>query len=183
MKGATGQSSALQMAARLWWVPLVVVGALADRGSRARWLFTPEIVLLAASASTTGKLLSRRPRPGTCMRIVPRGQLSAAGFPSTHTTCAFAIAGWHRGSRRRRWLHLVAIGIGYLRVRRRAHYYGDVVAGAILGYGVAWQVEGVWSRFVTQRAAPPGRRADTHRAVRAPEPQRRGVKGSALEVR
>jgi membrane-associated phospholipid phosphatase len=157
MSGTARQGSALRMAARMWWAPVVAIGVLLDRGSRARWLLTPGIVVLAASASTAGKLVARRPRPGASVRVVPFGQLGAAGFPSTHTACAFAIAGLHRGSRRRRWLHLVAIAIGFLRVRRRAHCCGDVVAGAILGYGIAWRAEGVWRRAIA-RAARPERR-------------------------
>jgi membrane-associated phospholipid phosphatase len=171
----------LRMSARLWWVPVVVVGLLIDRGSRVRWFLTPGIAVLAASASTAGKLVIRRPRPDASVRIAPLGRLGAAGFPSTHTACAFAIASWHRRSRQRQWLHLIAIGIGYLRVHRRAHYYGDVVAGAILGYGTAWQVEGAWSRLVTPRAARTTRRAEKHRAVRTLEP--RSVDASASRHR
>lgn len=165
----------LRMSARLWWVPVVVVGLLIDRGLRVRWLLTPGIAVLAASASTAGKLVIRRPRPDASARIAPVGRLGPAGFPSTHTACAFAIAGWQRRSRLRRWLHLVAIGIGYLRVHRRAHYSRDVVAGAILGYGIVWQVEGVWSRLVTPRTARFGRRADRYRAVRALAPRSVGA--------
>lgn len=181
MEGAAGQGFALRMVARVWWAPVVVVGALIDRGSRARWLLTPGVVVLAALASSAGKLLIRRSRPGASMRLAPFGRLGLAGFPSTHTACAFAIAGWHRDSGHRRWLHLLAAGVGYARVRRRAHYYSDVVAGAILGYGVAWQTEGVWWRLVTLRAARSSRRRPgRHRAIRVHE--RRGWLGSPLEV-
>jgi membrane-associated phospholipid phosphatase len=165
------QSWMLRMSTRLWWVPVVLIGLLIDRGSRVRWLLTPGIAVLAASLSTAGKLMIRRPRPDASMRVAPPGRLGAAGFPSTHATCAFAIAGWQRRSRHRRWLHLVAICIGYLRVHRRAHYSRDVVAGAILGYGIAWQVEGVWSRLVTLRPARPGRRADSPHGASALAPR------------
>lgn len=141
----TGGRRALRMAARLWWWPVVAVGALVDRGSRARWLMTPGIVIVAAFASTVGKLLVRRPRPGASVRVAPVGRLGAAGFPSTHATCAFAIAGWQRRSRGRWWLHLVAAAIGYSRVRSGAHHYVDVVAGAALGYGISLQCDAVWS--------------------------------------
>jgi membrane-associated phospholipid phosphatase len=125
------------MVGRLWWLPVVLVGTVVDRGSRLRWLFTPAIVLLTACASTAAKLVIRRPRPDSAVRIAPLGRPGAAAFPSTHTACAFAIAGWLRGSGRHRWLDAAAIAIGYLRVRRRAHHVGDVVAGAALGYGIA----------------------------------------------
>lgn len=151
------------MAIRLWWAPVVVVGLLVDRGSRTRWLLTPGVVALAASASTVCKFVIRRPRPRASARFAPPGRLCAAGFPSTHTACAFAIAGWQRGSRQRRWLHLIAIGIGYSRVRRRAHYFSDVVAGAILGYGIAWRIDSVW----------PSRPGAVHDNVRARETRNR----------
>lgn len=161
----------LRMAARVWWLPVVAIGLAIDRGSRARWLLTPGVVVLAASASTIGKLVIRRPRPNASMRVVPFGQLGPAGFPSTHTACAFAIAGWQRGSRQGRWLHLVAISIGYLRVRRRAHHLGDVVAGAILGYIVARRIDALWSRLRTSRASHREGHAGKHRLTRAMEPR------------
>lgn len=148
----------LRLVTRLWWLPVVLLGLLIDRGFRVRWFLTPAIVVLTASVATIGKLVFRRPRPGTSMSIAPLGRLGAAGFPSTHTSCAFAIAGWQRHSPTRRWLHMLAIGIGYMRVRRRAHYRGDVVAGAILGYGIGWQVDGVWSRLASARAVSSPRR-------------------------
>lgn len=146
------------MSARLWWAPVVLVGLLSEHELRLRWLATPGIAVLAASVSTAGKLVIRRPRPGAPMRVVPPGRLGAAGFPSTHATCAFAIAGWQRRSRHRRWLHLVALGIGCQRVHRRAHHPRDVMAGAILGYGVAWRVEGAWPR--PRKATRPGGRGE-----------------------
>lgn len=138
------------MAARMWWLPIVPLGFLIDRGLRPRWLLTPGIVILTALTSSAGKFVIRRPRPGSAYRVLPWGHLGAAGFPSTHSACAFAIAGWLRASRHGRWLHAVAVLIGYSRVRCRAHHFTDVVAGAILGYGIALQVERAWSRFVTR---------------------------------
>lgn len=178
MKGTTRQSPALRTAARAWWAPVVVAGVLVDRGSRARWVFTPGIVVLAALASTVAKLVVRRPRPGIPMRVAPLGRLGAAGFPSTHTACAFAIAGWHRSSRQHRLLHGVAIGIGYLRVRCRAHRWGDVVVGAMLGYGLAWRIDSGLARFLSPR---PERHAGKHRAVNALELQ--SVRGPVLRHR
>ena len=140
------------MAARMWWVPVVPIGFFTDRGFRPRWLLMPGVVILTAITSSIGKLAIRRPRPGSAYRVSPWGHLSAAGFPSTHSACAFAIASWLRASRHGRWLHAVAVLIGYLRVRCRAHHSTDVVAGAILGYGIAWQVERAWHN--TAKGAP-----------------------------
>lgn len=138
----------LGVVSRLWWLPLTATGLLADRGSRRRWFFVPGIVLLTATASTAGKLVIRRPRPGAHSRIAPIGRLSAASFPSTHSACAFAIAGWMRCSRQRVWLHLLAASLGYSRVSGRVHYPSDVVAGGILGYAIGRCVDWIWSVFV-----------------------------------
>lgn len=127
--------------ARMWWLPLVPLGFLTDRGSRSRWLLLPGVVILTALTSSIGKLVVRRPRPGSSSRVVPWGQLSSAGFPSTHSACAFAIAGWLRTSRHGPWLHAAAVLIGYSRVRCRAHHATDVAAGAILGYALARQID------------------------------------------
>lgn len=152
------------MTGRMWWVPLVPLGFLTDRNSRWRWLLMPGIVILTALTSSIAKLVIRRPRPGSAHHFAPWGRLSAAGFPSTHSACAFAIAGWLRASRHGRRLHATALLIAYSRVRRRAHHFTDVVAGAILGYGIAWQLERAWSRLMN----PP-----TARVVRSTGKQRR----------
>jgi membrane-associated phospholipid phosphatase len=143
------RTAIVRTASRLWWLPLAPLGFIADRGSRARWLLMPAVVILTALTSSLGKLAIRRPRPGSSDRVVPRGRLGAAGFPSTHSACAFAVAGWLRASRHGRRLHAVAILIGYSRVRCRAHHSTDVVAGAVLGYGISWQVGRIWSRLRT----------------------------------
>lgn len=130
----------------MWWLPLVPIGFVTDRSSRWRWLLMPGVVILTALTSSLGKLVIRRPRPGSASRVVPWGRLGAAGFPSTHSACAFAIASWLRASRHGRWLHAVAVVIGYSRVRCRAHHSTDVMAGAILGYGLASWLDKVWMR-------------------------------------
>lgn len=161
-------------AARLWWLPLAPLGFFTDRGSRTRWLLMPAVVILTALTSSFGKLAIRRPRPGSSYRVLPWGRLGAAGFPSTHSACAFAVAGWLRASRHGRWLHVVATLIGCSRVRCRAHHATDVVAGAMLGYGIAVQVERAWSRLVNLRAvrvAASGVRTSESRAVATPTPR------------
>lgn len=149
----------------MWWLPLVPVGFLTDRSSRWRWLLMPGVVILTALTSSLGKLVIRRPRPGSASRVVPWGRLGAAGFPSTHSACAFAIASWLRASRHGRWLHAVAVFIGCSRVRCRAHRPTDVVAGAILGYGLASRLDKVWVRY---RTGGPPRAADPHLAAPSP---------------
>jgi membrane-associated phospholipid phosphatase len=146
------QAAVARAAGRMWWAPLVPIGLLTDRGFRIRWLGMPIVVILTALASSAGKLAIRRPRPGSAYRLAPWGRLGAAGFPSTHSACAFAIATWLRGSRHSRGLHGAALLVGCARVRCRAHHPGDVVAGAIVGYGVARQLDRAWSRFRAARS-------------------------------
>jgi hypothetical protein len=141
-----------RVAARVWWLPLVPIGVLADRGSRRRWLLTPGVVIVTALVASLGKLAIRRPRPSSSYRVAPWGHLGAAGFPSTHSACAFAVAGWLRASRQRRWLHSIAVVVSLSRVRCRAHHFTDVAAGAVLGYLVAWQAERVVGAQRSRRA-------------------------------
>jgi hypothetical protein len=51
-------------------------------------------------------------------------------------------------SRQRNCLHLLAATVGYARVRRRAHYPSDVLAGGILGYAIGWCADWTWE-FLT----------------------------------
>jgi membrane-associated phospholipid phosphatase len=142
------ERSGMDATSPLWWLPLAAAGVLTDRGSRARWLCAPGPLALAASVSTTGKLATRRPRPVREHGCVsqPIGRLGvASSFPSTHAACAFAIAGWMRRSRHRGWLHLLAATVGYMRVRRRAHHPGDVLAGGALGYAIGGGADWSWS--------------------------------------
>ncbi|MDX6622478.1 MAG: hypothetical protein QOE75_410 [Solirubrobacterales bacterium] len=142
---------AVRTAGRLWWLPLVPLGALTERGTRWRWILLPGVVIATALASSAAKLAIRRPRPGCGLGRARRGRLGAAGFPSTHAACAFAIAGWLRASRHRQRLRAIAVLIAYSRVRRRAHHPTDVVAGAVLGLAIARQIE---RTRAAQRPAP-----------------------------
>lgn len=151
MEGRSRSGVVVRMAGRMWWLPLVPLGILTERGFRGRWLLVPGVVTVSAVASSVLKLAVRRPRPGIPERRAPRGHLDAAGFPSTHSACAFAIAAWLRRSRHGRRLHLVAVMIGCSRVRCRAHRPTDVVAGAMLGYCIVWRAERFRVRARTER--------------------------------
>jgi hypothetical protein len=136
---------------RFWWLPVVAAGLLKDRGSRGRWLCVPVLVAVAAAISTVGKVTTRRPRPRRRPSNAPPpiGRLGvASSFPSTHAACAFAIAAWMRPARPSGWLHLMAMMIGYTRVRGRAHYFGDVVAGSTLGYALGRSADRMLAIFV-----------------------------------
>jgi hypothetical protein len=154
------------VASRLWWIPLTVAGLLKDRGSRARWLCVPGLVGLTAIVSSTGKLTVRRPRPSAQRDVPPVGRLGlASSFPSTHAACAFAIASWMSRSRSRNWPLLLAAGVGYARVLKRAHYLSDVLAGSVVGYAVGWCADRAWA---TLKAAVKGSATGMMRSRRAP---------------
>ena len=94
---------------------------------------------------TTGKLITRRPRPSIRRGSPPIGRLGlASSFPSTHAACAFVIASWMSRSRQRSWLHLLAATVGYVRVHRRAHYLSDVLAGGVLDDAVGQIADRAW---------------------------------------
>ncbi len=70
--------------------------------------------------------------------------LSLYGFPSGHTVRA-TIIGWYLGLGRRMWVKTVValwvVTIGLSRVIVGAHWLGDVLAGFMLGIGVAALVD------------------------------------------
>jgi membrane-associated phospholipid phosphatase len=114
-----------------------------------RWLCVPGLVAVTASISAAGKLTIRRPRPRLDDGSPSIGWLGlASSFPSTHTACAFAMAGWMRRSPRCNWLHLLAAVVGYARVHRRAHHPGDVLAGGAMGYAIGWCADWIWTILV-----------------------------------
>jgi membrane-associated phospholipid phosphatase len=78
-------------------------------------------------------------------------------FPSGHATLAFAAATALDRETRSRWVPAVAYplaaAVAWSRVHDRKHWPSDVVAGAALGFGVAWKAEDA------MRADAPGSRA------------------------
>lgn len=69
-------------------------------------------------------------------------------FPSGHSTTVFAAAcALGLMFPRLRWpLLALAVAVGLSRVMINAHFLGDVVAGAVLGWGIAWLVAQAFSR-------------------------------------
>ncbi len=104
------------------------------------------------------------PRPfmnrGDVVLLLPHG--ADSGFPSDHTTVAFALAA-AMGLYRPRFgivLLLMASLIAFSRVYVGVHYPGDVAGGALIGIGVAiavWLARPalLWlDRVVVQRLVP-----------------------------
>jgi membrane-associated phospholipid phosphatase len=109
-----------------------------------------EAVSVTAAATMALKVLLHRPRP---LMYVPGPSTpdDGRGFPSSHTSISFAVAGAYASILNRRGIagsHKLEIGTllttavatGVLRVVAREHFPTDVVAGAALGFAVGWFV-------------------------------------------
>ncbi len=115
---------------------------------------TAERITLATAATTVLvfglKALIRRDRPFDAWDdIAPRGDPPTSyAFPSGHAALAFALAtAWSLEVPRiyvivpaYAWATSVAVG----RVWKGVHYPSDVLAGAVLGVGVAWAIHRIW---------------------------------------
>jgi membrane-associated phospholipid phosphatase len=148
---------------------LTLVGLLLLR--RRRWLALAAFAgaeSLAPLFSVLLKALIDRPRP-------PDGLVHAAGtsFPSGHatyagTTClALVLLFSTPGTRRRWWWALASLGVvgmAWSRTYLQVHWLSDVIAGALLGSGIALLV------FAVAQAAPiVGKRSPrTRTATRKP---------------
>jgi len=76
----------------------------------------------------------------------PNDPSATDGFPSGHTAVAFALA-TSIGDSYRNWrvpAYAWAVGVGWSRHRLGHHYWDQVVAGALLGFGIAR-----WSRSLS----------------------------------
>ncbi len=87
------------------------------------------------------KAITRLPRPRDL-----DGHIGYNGFPSGHTTYSFALA-WLLTQIHPRlaplW-YVWAVAIGWSRVEGGAHFRYQVLAGAVLGTGVAWAITHGW---------------------------------------
>ncbi len=110
------------------------------RGGPKRLLWWPPAVALGSALCVEGlKRATRLPRPDG----------DPTGFPSGHTTFAYALA-WLLTRTHPRLAPLwygVAVGIGWSRVEGDAHFPYQVLCGAVLGTLVGWGV----SSFLAER--------------------------------
>jgi membrane-associated phospholipid phosphatase len=132
---------------------LLLLSARHGEGSGPFWedaAVVTQAVSVTAFATMALKLLVHRPRP---LMYVPGPVTPDAGrgFPSSHTSISFAVASAYASILHRRGLagkhkmaiatlFTVAAATGVLRVVSREHFPTDVVAGAVLGFGVGWFV-------------------------------------------
>jgi membrane-associated phospholipid phosphatase len=123
------------------------------QGSAAFWedaAVVTQAVSVTAAATMALKVLLHRPRP-LMYAPGPFTPDDGRGFPSSHTSLSFAVASAYASIISRRGIagqHKLEIGTlfgvaaatGVLRVVAREHFPTDVVAGAVLGFGVGWIV-------------------------------------------
>ncbi len=122
---------------------------------RALWWWL-DIILCSTLAVQVLKVTTGLPRPSG----------SPSGFPSGHTTFAFALA-WLVLVMRPWWAPLwfiVAVAVGWSRVEMSAHYPYQVVVGAILGLALGCWVSRQRGGVLVPRCAAWKRRALTAKA-------------------
>lgn len=122
---------------------LLVALAISGFSWSRPWLWTRVgvAILIAESVSGALKFAVERDRPPVS-RPVPEPLLEAPttySFPSGHATVAFACAAVLALAvpRLRWWFFGLAALIAFSRVYVGVHYPGDVLAGAVLGIGLA----------------------------------------------
>ena len=113
----------------------VVLPLLEDGHNGGRHaLRTADSIITSTVITEVLKRVVREKRPDSDAR---------SSFPSGHATAAFAAASmashWHRGQAPLWYLGATAIAVS--RVRLHRHFWHDVIAGAIIGYGMTrWEL-------------------------------------------
>lgn len=136
-----------------WAVPLIMglLWLLFKGGRRGRITAGILIITLALSDYSVVEILKpffARLRPYWTMEefslLVKQG--GKFGFPSAHASSSFSLAvilTYFYKSGKNIFYFLAAL-VAFSRVYVGVHYPGDIIMGALYGYGLAWAVLSVW---------------------------------------
>src|SRR3989338_4951815 len=106
-----------------WFYPVCFAGAVA----------------IARYGTDVVKLLFNVPRPAARLPITPLDSIDSSSFPSTHASIYFAMATIFAMAypKQRYWIYGFAGLLSLTRIYLGVHYLSDVIAWAVLGYGIA----------------------------------------------
>jgi membrane-associated phospholipid phosphatase len=126
------------------WLALGLVGATqsASQPHRREWRRGVQVVAGAYTLNYLVKVTVRRPRPHLSGLPPLTPTVSRLSFPSAHATTSFAAARAYARVAPRAPLYTAAVVFAVSRPYLGVHYPSDVLAGAVLGTGVAR----VWPR-------------------------------------
>ncbi len=120
------------------WLAVGIAGGLAQREQRPAWRRARRVVTATYVANTALKLAVGRRRPQLADLPALTGTPTALSFPSAHAATGFAGAlAYSRLGVPAAPLYLLATALAYSRLYLGVHYPSDILAGALLGTGLA----------------------------------------------
>lgn len=119
------------------WIALGLIGAAVDGGRRNDWLRGVTAVVEAYAVNQAIKFVVRRRRPELPGLPPLTGTVTRLSFPSAHATTSFAAAEVFGRLVPAGPLYAAAGALAVSRPYLGVHYPSDVLAGALLGNGLA----------------------------------------------